>query len=440
MKTLLVDCSPKDMRGQHAVNLGYEIVANKLDADKCRFYQKLDNITQYDKIAFNIFFPTHVFNAISFMYRNNIEPLLFKRNYPDIIFGGQGARTNPDLLSQIADYVFIGEADGEYTDPSKVHRAISITSEPIIKNKVATIEVARGCQYRCSFCEYGCLCGGKYRSKNLPLLKEQIVYVKHKGVKELNLLASNLSSYSNIDELLEYVQSLNMGIVNFGVDLYVTDVERMAKWLPIFSTSQVKLAVESFDEATRKKVGKRYTDAQIMEAITILIKQGIHNINFLLIWGLPNDNYNKWIDWLGRLASIRSTFSHNQPNLFGDIVKFNQFPLRFETTMQNFEPCRGTPLEDVVVDIDSKEEFLKEWMRGLKLNGFISQDASESYGLRRGRIGRKPLSYKLTMMLRKGGAELTDALIKSFPKGVGRSISDKEVLKFMEIAGVKCNA
>jgi hypothetical protein len=436
MKTLLVDCSPKDMRGQNAVNLGYEIVSNKLDADRCRFYQKVDNISQYSKIAFNVFFPTHVFNAISFMHRNNIEPLLIKRNFPDIVFGGQGVWANPELVGKIADYVFMGEADGECTDSNKVHRAINIITEPVIKNRVATIEVARGCQYHCPFCEYGCFSGGKYRSKPLSLIKEQIDYVKKKGAKDLNLLASNLSSYKEIDELLGYVQSKNMGVVNFGVDLYVTDVKRMAKWLPIFSTSQVKLAVESFDEVTRYRVGKKYSDEQIMEAVEILIKNGIHNVNFLLIWGLPKDNYSRWTKWLEELSVLRNEYSRTQPNLFGETVKFNQFPLRFETTIQNFEPCRGTPLENAVVDIDSKEDFLKSWMRGLKLYGFISPDASETYGLRRGRIGRKPLSYKLTMMLRKGGSELTDALINSFPKGIGRSISDKEVMKFMEIANV----
>lgn len=109
MLTALVDTTPADMRNKTSINLGYEIVAEKLNAVKFHWRDVLDD--KYDVIAFNVFYPTNIFNIVPFLTRNKIEPLkALRKGSPKIIVGGQGVGGN-NILAEIADEIFIGEID-----------------------------------------------------------------------------------------------------------------------------------------------------------------------------------------------------------------------------------------------------------------------------------------------------------------------------------------
>lgn len=421
------------MRVQTAINLGYEIAALKLNADKCKYIDKV-NVSDYGQFAFSVYYPTHIFNATSFLFRNKLNPLKGNRPYR-LLFGGQATWTNPDLLSEIADEVFVGEVDGNYVDRKGVHRAKEIDSPIIMHNDIGSLEISRGCQHRCTFCEYGNVCGGKYREKPLELIREQIAYAKSRNAKRLVFFAANMPSHSRFEEILQYSQESYLDIINFGLDAYVTDMDKIFKWLSVFKNKQIKLAVESFDEKTRFNVGKKYTDEQLLSVINRLIEHGIHNINFLLIYGLPYDDYNSWFKWIEILGKIRKSHTIQQPNLFGEQIQVKSFPLRFETTVQNLEPCKGTPLENIVLDFDQKDKFITDWQLCLKHNGMMTENATMGLEHARGRLGRKPAHYKLIMMLRKGGGELTDILINCFPYGVSRSIRIDDTNRFWDMVG-----
>lgn len=408
MKSILVDTIPANARNQGSVNLGCEIVAMKMGAEVVHWR---DTLTfKPDLVAFNVFYPTHLLNICPFLTRNGISPYKGQRDVR-VIAGGQGIGQN-GILDGICDEVFLGEFEGDETDSKGFRRKSVIDSGVTVKGNKAVIELTRGCKYRCAFCEYGWVHGGKYREKDIELVSSQMDECLRSGIRNVNFLSANFGGYSKIADLIKLCSAKGIRILNS--DSCLKDVGNIS---PILSGAYIKLGVESFDEKTRISVGKRITDQELEGMVDMLLEKcsGIH---FYLIYGFPDDNYDHWFTWLEKLAAKRKAKTDRS--------------IRFEFSITNIEPCCGTPLEKIPqVDFDKKHEFLHKWGEALIRFGY-HQGTSVWYGNCGGRFGRKPASYRLLMALKKGGPELTEKLIKVYPKGVGRTIKDEVAGRFFK--------
>ena len=70
MKIAFIKTHPKDMRNQHSINLGFEIIKNicietGYDVDVFNFYETV-NCKDYYLILFNVFYIMNQFNVIAF--------------------------------------------------------------------------------------------------------------------------------------------------------------------------------------------------------------------------------------------------------------------------------------------------------------------------------------------------------------------------------------
>ena len=418
---LMVDTVPKNARNTGSINLGLEIVVDKMDAQVVNWHDDIENLKQYELIAFNVFYPMNILNIVPFLRKNRLP--LKKKNRPiKTIVGGAGVGDN-GILNNIIDETFVGEYDED-------ENAHEITSRPYIKGNKAVIELTRGCRHRCHFCEY-IWSKPSNRQKPMSLVREQIDYVIDKGIRNINFMSANFTGYKHLEELAEYTSK--KGVLIRNTDITIMDAKNI---YPILShmPKYLKMGVESFDEKTRIKVGKKFDDEKLLNTIKKLLEH-CHGLHFYLIYGLPGDDYISWFKWLDVLGDLRKSYRKRQPTLFnqkGDLV--NTKNIRFEFAITNFEPPYGTPLEKAPqIDFKEKAVFLKKWFRALIDNGFASDKNVEEmdYKNARGRIGRKQLSYEMLMMLKGGGEELTDNLIHALPNGVGRSISDQEADRFL---------
>lgn len=412
--SLIVDTIPKDARGQSSINLGLEILKSVVDSPIVNWWNVQEEIPQV--LYFNIFYPTHIFNMLAFLRKNKI-PFLKEEREQIIIVGGQGVSNLNGVLDNIVDLIFKGEIEGYSTntiDSKNFFRAPKLESPPVIKDKRGMIELTRGCKYRCGFCEYGNVCGGKYREKDWELVKSQIDVVSQE-TKCINFLSANLGAYSKIDTLLTYCCDKGINVSNS--DITINDFWKIHPYLGKLKMTTVKIGVESFSEKTRFSINKKITDKQVMDVVMGSIEE-CSNFHFYLIYGLPNDDYQEWFKKVKELGELRRSVTHKS--------------LRFEFSVTNFEPCLGTPMQDMPqLDFNKKSEFLKEFVNVLKENGFIKKDIEITYGNCKGRFGRKENSYKLLMALKTMGPEITEALTSSFKNGVGRSILDDPAEKFL---------
>ena len=420
MKSLVVDTIPKDARNRGSINLGLEIVAREWDADVCHWSDNVD-VSQYDRIGFNVFYITHVFNLGAFIARHGLR----KGGRVRLVAGGQGLTPN-GLLSGIVDEEFAGELDG-------AENAEAVVSEPVIRGGKAVLEIARGCKMRCKFCEYTAI--KSMREKPLALVESQMDAVIKNGVRQINFMSANFPAYTHIDGMMEAAIARNVRVTN--ADFAVNFVHRVVPWLD-YLPKYLKLGIESWDPETRKRIAKNFSDDYLKNLIDQLL-QKVSGLHFYLIYGLPGDDYDKWFQWLEYLAKKRREFTVVRPDLFGDSAAHNSKPIRFEFNITNFEPVAGTPLEGAPdVNFREKEKFLRQWSAHLMKHGF-HLGTEIDYKNSGGRFGRKEKSYQLLMALRRGGPELTEAILTCFPRGISRSISDVEAGRFLDRKTSACN-
>lgn len=83
-------------------------------------------------------------------------------------------------------------------------------------NHFAYLKIAEGCDRKCSFCSIPYI-KGKYRSLPIEKIKEEASYLSEQGVKELNLIAQDLTRYGldlykkrELPRLLESLSTLDL--------------------------------------------------------------------------------------------------------------------------------------------------------------------------------------------------------------------------------------
>lgn len=435
------------MRSQDSINLGLEIIKDKIiqygwEVDIVK-YGDIINVDKYDIIGFNIFYVTQQLNLNPFLVDNNIEPLLEKRKErPLLIAGGQGVQ-NPLPISNMIDIFVIG--DGEDLIEKILHnyennslesmkngkgiyyskyapggitfnRLDVIDSIPVINGKKAMIELNRGCKHRCKFCQYG-WSSGKYREKDIELVKKQILNVKNKGANNINLLSCNIGGYSKIEELLQFCIDQKVRLMN--TDIRIDEYSKIAKYLDILKVRTLKVGLESFTEKVRYDANKKISDKQLEEFFDLAIQHNISNFHFYLIYGLPTEeNYNRWFYYL---------------KYFKDKIATVGRSVRLEYSIMNFEPSLFTPYEkEKFIDFDEKHKFLKEFLKVLEEIGTIKEADKMWYGNMSGRLGRKPNPYDLTMKLLHGDQDIGNTLLQ-INKGATRSIKDNYYEKFIRL-------
>ena len=137
----------------------------------------------------------------------------------------------------------------------------------------------------------------------------------------------------------------------------------------------------------------------------------------MLIYGLPNDNYDNWFKVVTRLGKLKKAIPT---------------PIRVDFKITDFEPCNGTPLFDAPeVNFTKKNEFLPQWIACLKENGLMAMNKDERLHTMSGLIGRRECVYKVMMSLRKRDTSITDALLSSFKNGVNRWLYQRDADSFL---------
>ena len=238
MKHLIVDTTPRGMRGATSINVGYEIVSEMSGAEKVKWFQIIDG--EYDKVLFNVIYPPNIINAGRFIRDNKLR----EKNIP-MEFGGQGIGIN-GIASGLGKEFY-----GEYDLATNKNE---ITSRAFLGPNRGIIELTRGCRYKCKFCEYSNVfssyCENRYREKPLDLVKEQIKEMKSAGKKLINFMSANFAGYSELDKLMGFC--IDSGMTVASNDSCFRDIPKILQYRN-YMPSSIKIGIESFDEALFSK-------------------------------------------------------------------------------------------------------------------------------------------------------------------------------------------
>lgn len=87
------------------------------------------------------------------------------------------------------------------------------------------------------------------------------------------------------------------GVAEFTIEANPDDVT--PKWcraLPALGVNRVSMGVQSFEDDVLHTIGRRHNACQAVEAVSNLRHAGIDNISIDLIYGLPGQTLESWID------------------------------------------------------------------------------------------------------------------------------------------------
>ena len=303
-------------------------------------------------VAFSVPFEMDYVNVISMLRRASIPVRAEERadGDPLIILGGPAVSANPEPLAVVADAIVIGEAetllaplvdcianswqqkrDHTLEDLASlpgiyvplVHQGKRInrqwleelddypTSSSIVAplaefGDMHLIEVSRGCGRGCRFC----LAGHWYRpprERSLGTILEQA----REGLKQqdkIGLVASAVSDYSHIDELVTELRGM-------GAAISVSSL-RVAPLSPILvralregGARTITLAPEAGSEGLRRAINKGVTHDDIMAATALVASERFEALKLYFMFGLPGESDGDIEDLLRVVAEIKGVFT-----------------------------------------------------------------------------------------------------------------------------------
>ena len=296
-----------------------------------------------------------------------------KKNYPIIIGGGPVVTSNPILLSQIFDFLFIGDAEPnlelffnvfqefkqdkiniqELFEKVKQIEGIFVPSlsnevkrvslknldeSPIPVSQLLSyeenaksifqsnffIEVNRGCPFQCKFC-ISSFHNSPFRNRSFENIVETIDNgMKYSRFETISLIGSCVSVHPNFKQICEYIikKGKRLTIPSIRVEHINNEV---IKILESANIKTITIAPEAGSDHLRFSLGKMISNDKILSILHQIRDSKIRNVKFYFLIGLPNESEKdieeiisliKTIDHIGfEFASLRVNINPLIPKL-----------------------------------------------------------------------------------------------------------------------------
>lgn len=260
--------------------LGIDVIKGTIEQDfndviitECR-PSDISALKDADIIMTSIYWFDNLLDYLNFLVKAGINP---KAKKPMLVIGGMAVNTR--ILHGYFHYAVLG--DGEMvisdfiravkdgSDPGQLPGVIAdgdfdthkeYLTNPIIParayvelrdNRTARIEIARGCRFKCPFCQIAHV--KPYREQEIEVIEH---ILKGTPTKSVGLFAPDRTGYSNYSRLEAICKKL--GKHNTAED---TRLDQLMKYKV---ASKVKFGVEGFTEATRKSFRKIKTNEELI--------------------------------------------------------------------------------------------------------------------------------------------------------------------------------
>ncbi|MFW9990504.1 MAG: B12-binding domain-containing radical SAM protein [Candidatus Odinarchaeota archaeon] len=294
-------------------------------------------LKQFDVIAFTMQFELDYVNAIKILMQSDIPPRKVERQNVDpvIIAGGLSLTANPRVLSPLFDVILRGEFEvvgnrfmylieesrgdrevlreqlkqephwysggDELPDMARVqdldtaffpiHQVKPVVSRGKRANKAVVfdgfmLEIVRGCNRKCSYCLIGAH-QRPARRRKIETLKTLIEQgLPNNQTNKTMFVGSSTADYPRLMDLLTWMNEKNY---SFSLPSLRLDASSDILGEIVKNRQQtITVAPESGSDEVRNRIGKKFTNEEIIDFVTRAKDQGIRNLKLYFITGLED--------------------------------------------------------------------------------------------------------------------------------------------------------
>lgn len=164
------------------------------------------------------------------------------------------------------------------------------------------IEIARGCPFKCTYCEMGW--SMPYRVYSLSQIMERIAMIDGNTTK-INFFAPDEASHPDYPQLMEGIRA--RGYRQSYGSYRVDRVLKRDLQIDIGRNQLIRIGVDGLTEDTRKKVGKPITNEMLLEFFRRFSRIGHVQFKMFMMFGYPWEklsDFDEWEDLMARILAI----------------------------------------------------------------------------------------------------------------------------------------
>lgn len=229
----------------------------------------------------------------------------------------------------------------------------------------AVLEVMRGCQRGCRFCQAG-MVYRPVRERSLDTLRRQAdCQLSQTGYEEISLASLSTLDYSGVDSLVRDLvgrygdQGIGVSLPSLRVDAFSID---LANEVQKVRKTTLTLAPEAGSQRMRDIINKNVSEEQLIEAAEAAFKSGWLSLKLYFMIGLPYELEEDLDAILELLKRVREAGQ-----------RFARRPVEIRASLACFVPKAHTPFQwqpmDSPEDLETKRRYMTRYrQKNIKLS------------------------------------------------------------------------